>query len=44
MAGQPGGEVTGAQVEGWFKSIAANPDSRPQARPHGDGVTTNPPA
>ncbi|MET8357501.1 hypothetical protein [Micromonospora sp. NPDC005171] len=29
--------TTKAQVEGWFKSIAANPDSRPQARPHGDG-------
>ena len=25
--------TTKAQVEGWFKSIAANPDSRPQAHP-----------
>ncbi|MEV0425982.1 EndoU domain-containing protein [Micromonospora sp. NPDC050495] len=29
--------TTKAQVEDWFKSIATNPDSRPQARPHGDG-------
>ncbi|MCZ7435504.1 EndoU domain-containing protein [Micromonospora sp. WMMC241] len=29
--------TTKAQVEGWFKSIATNPDSRPQPRPHGDG-------
>ncbi|KAB1923906.1 EndoU domain-containing protein [Micromonospora noduli] len=29
--------TTKAEVEGWFKSIAANPDSRPQARPQGDG-------
>ncbi|WP_433552283.1 EndoU domain-containing protein [Micromonospora zamorensis] len=29
--------TTKAQVEGWFKSIAANPDSRPEPRPHGDG-------
>ncbi|MEU1748458.1 EndoU domain-containing protein [Micromonospora arida] len=29
--------TTKEQVEGWFKSIAANPDSRPQARPQGDG-------
>ncbi|GLZ77774.1 hypothetical protein Afil01_25810 [Actinorhabdospora filicis] len=29
--------TTKAEVEGWFKDIAANPDSRPQPRPHGDG-------
>ena len=29
--------TTKAQVEGWFKSIAINPDSRPLERPHGDG-------
>ncbi|MEU7971286.1 EndoU domain-containing protein [Micromonospora sp. NPDC049089] len=29
--------TTKEQVEGWFKSIAANPDSRPQQRSHGDG-------
>ncbi|MET8463927.1 EndoU domain-containing protein [Micromonospora zamorensis] len=29
--------TTKEQVEGWFKSIAANPDSRPEARPGGDG-------
>ncbi|MGC4746613.1 EndoU domain-containing protein [Micromonospora sp. DT201] len=29
--------TTEAQVEGWFKSIATNPDSRPQPRSHGDG-------
>ncbi|GGO22461.1 hypothetical protein GCM10011576_41830 [Micromonospora parathelypteridis] len=29
--------TTKAQVEGWFKSIATNPDSRPQPRANGDG-------
>ena len=29
--------TTKEQVEGWFKSIATNPDSRPQPRPGGDG-------
>ncbi|KUL26293.1 hypothetical protein ADL15_38500 [Actinoplanes awajinensis subsp. mycoplanecinus] len=29
--------TTRAQVEGWFKSIAVNPDSRPLERPAGDG-------
>ncbi|MFI5843842.1 EndoU domain-containing protein [Catenuloplanes sp. NPDC051500] len=29
--------TTKEQVEGWFKSIATNPDSRPQSRPNGDG-------
>ncbi|GAA2708081.1 hypothetical protein [Actinoplanes palleronii] len=31
--------TTTAQVEGWFKSIAVNPDSRPAPRPHDDGWT-----
>ncbi|WP_433317333.1 EndoU domain-containing protein [Micromonospora sp. CA-269861] len=29
--------TTKEQVEGWFKSIATNPDSRPQPRANGDG-------
>lgn len=29
--------TTKEQVEGWFKSIATNPDSRPQQRANGDG-------
>ncbi|MET8231188.1 hypothetical protein ABZS77_10990 [Micromonospora sp. NPDC005298] len=29
--------TTKEQVEGWFKSIATNPDSPPQARANGDG-------